>query len=238
MQPEFKVRNLWSELRNCIRTAPRISLLILVAMFLAVFFNDAIKTLICLALLLVFGFAFLLFLPALIGATLGSAFGAVIRQFRCWRYKCNYRIIRLFIYSAGVLLLATAVAKLVSASGSAHVLQNSDPIFSISFRDVFRIVGTLELIVAIVCLLGRRMGLQIGLVACLSTNFVLYRFFLFWIGWHKPCPCLGNLTDALHIPPQIADMTMKIILAYLLIGSYATLFWLWRQRKKSVPSIA
>ena len=32
--------------------------------------------------------------------------------------------------------------------------------------------------------------------------------------------------DALHIPPQVADMAMKIILAYLLIGSYATLFWL------------
>jgi len=31
-------------------------------------------------------------------------------------------------------------------------------------------------------------------------------------------------------------MAMKIILAYLLIGSYATLFWLWRQRKKSVSS--
>jgi len=29
---------------------------------------------------------------------------------------------------------------------------------------------------------------------------------------------------------------MKIILAYLLIGSYATLFWLWRQRKKAVPA--
>ena len=25
---------------------------------------------------------------------------------------------------------------------------------------------------------------------------------------------------------------MKIILAYLLLGSYASLFWLWRQRKK------
>jgi hypothetical protein len=24
---------------------------------------------------------------------------------------------------------------------------------------------------------------------------------------------------------------MKIILAYLLIGSYATLFWLWRQKR-------
>jgi cbb3-type cytochrome oxidase subunit 3 len=30
---------------------------------------------------------------------------------------------------------------------------------------------------------------------------------------------------------------MKIILAYLLIGSYATLFWLWRQHKKAVPAL-
>jgi cbb3-type cytochrome oxidase subunit 3 len=29
---------------------------------------------------------------------------------------------------------------------------------------------------------------------------------------------------------------MIIILAYLLLGSYATLFWLWRQRKKSVSA--
>jgi hypothetical protein len=42
---------------------------------------------------------------------------------------------------------------------------------------------------------------------------------------------MGNLTDALHIPPQTADTAMKIILAYLLLGSYGTLFWLWRQKR-------
>jgi len=31
---------------------------------------------------------------------------------------------------------------------------------------------------------------------------------------------------------------MKIILAYLLIGSYATLFWLWLQRKKAISTPA
>ena len=31
---------------------------------------------------------------------------------------------------------------------------------------------------------------------------------------------------------------MKIILAYLLIGSYATLFWLWTQHKKATPASA
>jgi hypothetical protein len=30
-------------------------------------------------------------------------------------------------------------------------------------------------------------------------------------------------------------MAMKIILAYLLLGSYATLFWLWKEKRK--PSL-
>jgi hypothetical protein len=29
---------------------------------------------------------------------------------------------------------------------------------------------------------------------------------------------------------------MKIILAYLLIGRYASLFWLWRQRRAPAPT--
>jgi hypothetical protein len=43
---------------------------------------------------------------------------------------------------------------------------------------------------------------------------------------------LGALTDEIHIPSQTADTAMKIILAYLLIGSYASLIWLWRQKSK------
>ena len=54
----------------------------------------------------------------------------------------------------------------------------------------------------------------------------------------KPCSCLGHITDALHIPPQTADTAMKIILAYLLIGCDATLFWLWTQHKKATLASA
>ena len=102
----------------------------------------------------------------------------------------------------------------------------------IEFHDLLRVVGGLELVVALVCFFSKRVYLQAGLVAWLTTNFVMYRLGLLWVGYHKPCPCLGNLTDMLHISSQTADTAMKIILAYLLIGSYATLFWLWRRRKK------
>ena len=141
------------------------------------------------------------------------------------------KLVPMVLWSSGILLLLTSVAKIISATGSARALVNADPILFISFRSEFFIIGCIELIVGSVCLIHKSVGLRAGLVAWLSTAFAVYRVGLWAVGWHKPCACLGNFTGALGIPPQGADTAMKIILAYLLIGSYATLFWLWRQRK-------
>ena len=138
-----------------------------------------------------------------------------------------------FIRSSAVLFLLTAGAKLISIAGTARVLNKLDPVFLISFRHLLCVAAVAELGVAAICLFGKNRKLQAGLIAVLATNFTLYRFAIYWQGYYKTCNCLGNLTDALHIPPQAADTAMKIILAYLLIGSYATLFWLWRQRGKN-----
>lgn len=145
-------------------------------------------------------------------------------------------MVKLFIRSAGVLLIITAIAKLTSSAGSASILQTSDPILSTSFKHIFWFIGAVELVVASICLFSKKLALQATFVAWLATSILLYRLGLVWVGYHKGCQCLGNLTDILHISPQIADTAMKIILAYLLLGSYATLFWLWRQHKKAVSS--
>jgi len=145
---------------------------------------------------------------------------------------------RLFIRSAGGLLLVTALAKLVSALGTAQILQSADPIFQMSFRHVFWIAGAIELAVALVCLLGRNILLQSALLAWLATDFFLYRLGLVLTDYHRPCPCLGNLTDALHISPGIADNSMKVALAYIVIGSYLTLFYSWHRRPGAAPATA
>ena len=139
---------------------------------------------------------------------------------------------RLFLCVAGVLLLATAAAKFIGSFGGARVLNTLDPLTGLSLRTLFRLAGGIELIVAFYCLLGRKMKFQAGFVSWLATTLVAYRLGLVLMGYHGPCNCLGNLTDALHISPQTADTAMKIILAYLLIGGYATVFWLWRQSRK------
>lgn len=131
------------------------------------------------------------------------------------------------------MLLVTGASKLVSAAGSANILYTIDPIFKIPFQDLFVIVGVIELTVCLVCLLGSRIGLQIGLAAWLATNFLMYRIILFKIGWHKPCECLGNLTGAIHIQPKTADIIMRVVLVYIFCGSYAAVFYLWKQRLKA-----
>jgi hypothetical protein len=142
------------------------------------------------------------------------------------------KIAKLFILSAGILLLATAIAKLISAGGSALVLEVPDPILLISFRHLLLVVGACELLIALFCIFGHRIIAQACLVAWLATNFLVYRVAFILNGDRRPCPCLGTLTEAIHVPQRTAEIVMRVVLAYLLIGSYAALFWLWWQRKK------
>jgi hypothetical protein len=146
------------------------------------------------------------------------------------------RIVRPFLYTAAVLLLATSVAKIISSFGHSRILSQQDPLTGFLFRDLFRVVSVVEIAIALTCCLRKRILLSTSLVAWLATSFGIYRLVLLWAGYSRSCPCLGNLTDMLHISPQAADTAMKIVLGYLLLGSYATLFWLWKtNRKSSLP---
>lgn len=137
---------------------------------------------------------------------------------------------RLFIRSAVVVLLLTGAAKISSAFGGARILQTVDPVLGLHFSYVMIIAGALELLVAFVCVFERMRTLSLSLLAWLATIILAYRLGLWWTGWHRPCSCLGNLTDILHIQPQIADNIMKGVLAYLFIGSYGILSYQWWTR--------
>jgi hypothetical protein len=141
--------------------------------------------------------------------------------------------VRFFLCSAGMLLILTGAAKLISAAGSARILQMPDPLLMIPFGYVFWIAGITEILVAFVCFFSNRTRLSAGLVAWLATTFLIYRIGLLCLGSYKLCGCLGNLTDAVHISPQTADLIAKTVLGYLLIGSYATIFHLRRPHSRN-----
>lgn len=147
------------------------------------------------------------------------------------------KLIRFFTWSSALLLFITGIAKIVSATGSARLLQYSDSILHMPFREIFWAVGAVEVGVALIMFFSNSFLLKYLILSWLSTNFLIYHIGLAWSGgWQKTCPCLGNLTEALHISPHIADSALKIIVTYLLVGSYSTLFWIWRQKRKAACS--
>lgn len=141
-----------------------------------------------------------------------------------------------FILTAGVILAVTGAAKIWSALGTSKFLAAVDPILGLKFGQLLLAVGLAEIAVALVCCFSRRQTLALGLIAWLATNFLVYRVGLWWMDWKRPCGCLGNLTDALHLSPQAAENIMKVLLAYLLIGSCGLVIWRWRQRRNSLAA--
>lgn len=124
-----------------------------------------------------------------------------------------------FLWSVGVVLGATGLAKAFSAIGHARVLDTADPIFGIPFRLLFLLVGQTEFLIAFFCLFTDRRQFSIFAIAWISTGFILYRLDLWSIRWHHPCGCMGSLAGALHLSDHAADNIMKAVLAYLLVGS-------------------
>jgi hypothetical protein len=135
-----------------------------------------------------------------------------------------------FIPITAIILIITGAGKVWTAFGNAKLLTVADPIVGIEFKHLMLMAGVAELAIAALCLFAEAHRLATMLVAWMATNFLVYRIGLWWMGWHRPCSCLGNLTDALHISPTLADNIMKIVLAYLLIGSYGLLIWEWTRR--------
>lgn len=148
------------------------------------------------------------------------------------------KLLKRFTYSYGVILAITGVAKLISAFGGALLLKYPDPIFKFQFRHLLLAAGILEIAIAVICFVASQIRVSNYLVAWFSTSLLSYRLGTWYLGWKRQCPCLGTLTDALHISPQSADTAMKIVLTYLLIVSYASLLWLWWQRRSASSSFS
>ena len=140
-------------------------------------------------------------------------------------------VILSFLRAVALILAITATAKLFSGvSGVGGLLREYDPLLGLRFANLLYIAATLELGVAAICLFRPAVDGLVA-VAWLSTVFLVYRVGLWWTGWQKPCNCLGNLTDALHISPQLADNVMKGLLAFMFIGSVSLLVRHCHQRR-------
>lgn len=146
----------------------------------------------------------------------------------------NLNALRWFQHSAAAILIVTALLKIISLQTGIRFFLLKDPVFPfITNGQMMALSAMLELCVAIILIRKADRVFQFTALLGLSSIFLFYRLGLAWISPNEPCKCYGRATDWLHISTQTADTAMKIILAYLLLGSYATLFWLWRQNKRA-----
>ena len=135
--------------------------------------------------------------------------------------------IRIFILSAGGILMAAALNRFLIAAGDAQVLPLPDPMLGIPLRYAVIAVGALELAVALICLFGKRAGLQIGWLAWLATNYVVFWIGLLTMHCHPQGTCIGGLTDPLHLYQGTTGYVLEFIPFVLVLGSYAALIWVW-----------
>jgi hypothetical protein len=124
-----------------------------------------------------------------------------------------------FVRSAGVILFVTSLSKIISTHGHSKILQVEDPILHMSFSHLILLAGIIELMISAICLWTKNLKIGLATITWIAAVFTVYRSSLVYIHWHKACPCLGNLTDVLHISPDVASQFMIIITGYLLGGS-------------------
>src|SRR6267378_6593234 len=142
--------------------------------------------------------------------------------------EIEMKLIRSFIYSAGVILLVAALERFLIATGNAQrVLSWPDPVLGIPLRPAVLIVGASELTVAWYCLFGKRVGLQLGWLAWLLTNYVVFWIGLIYLHCHPQATCIGSLTDPLNLSSGTTGLVMECIPIYLALGSFAALIWVW-----------
>jgi DNA-directed RNA polymerase subunit RPC12/RpoP len=149
------------------------------------------------------------------------------------------KLTRWFTNSAGALLLGAALAMFMANWTRAGLIQPYDPIFMISVRNLFWIMGSIALGVAWICLFAKRMWLKVTLVLWFVMNLFIYELSLLQQeNYHGLGVYLGSISNTFGISPGVASLILKIGVFYLLVGGSLTLLWLWREDAKGYLKVA
>jgi hypothetical protein len=103
-----------------------------------------------------------------------------------------------------------------------------DELLLLNNRELMIGAGLLELVVAGVLFRSRDTVFSATVLFWLSANFALYRLGMLFTK-NTNCPCLGSLYEKLGLKPEVFDNLVKLIVAYLVLGSIAVL-WSYKSR--------
>jgi hypothetical protein len=127
-----------------------------------------------------------------------------------------------FLMTSAMVLCITALAKFYSVTGTAQILQHSDPLLHVNNRTLMILAGLLEVGVASYLFRSCRIEKHFKGAAALlwlSGNFLAYRLGRYVLGV-KLCPCLGALTEKLPISPDLVDRLLGALVVFWFVGSF------------------
>lgn len=132
--------------------------------------------------------------------------------------------ITILVRAAGACLILAACAKFLTAAGDSKILYELDPIFGLKNDRLLIAVGVLEAAIGIYCWRNALLRTKGILLLWIGGIFFAYRVGLWWMGYRKPCTCLGSVADHIGMSDQSADMVMKSVLAFLIAVGAAAVF--------------
>ena len=104
--------------------------------------------------------------------------------------------------TAAALLFIYAIAKLISAAGSARAARLPDPVFGVEVRQVLLLAGIVELCIVVVALNSTdRVHKGVALL-WVAANILVYRVASGIVAPGKPCACAGSLTKWLPMSDE------------------------------------
>lgn len=159
-------------------------------------------------------------------------YGPAEAEAKPWRRAHGGTANRAFILSASGIFVFTALLKGLSLTIGGSQLKIRDPL--ILFLDNGKLLGlvaAVEIAVAIAIFMSKNIIFANGLIAWVSTLFLLYRIGLLLIGYKGTCFCAGWPQSWLVFAKELRlDPLMKILLGYLFLSSYAFLIYHWWNR--------
>jgi len=137
----------------------------------------------------------------------------------------------LLLLIACVLLLLTALSKIIAGFGTASALNDPDIVFpQLKNRTLLFTAAGLELAVFLACMTNKSAQFQASLIAWVGSIFALYRIGLWIKGAKVTCGCLGVIARWLHISRPVADSISTLMLLYLLAVGFGFLLFNWISR--------
>ncbi|MCX8009304.1 MAG: hypothetical protein N3A54_06460 [Patescibacteria group bacterium] len=125
------------------------------------------------------------------------------------------------------ILIFSGIAKLLFSMQEDKFLTNIHPLFHIfTNRQVFGLVGFLELILATLISIESSELLKTSIIFWLSAMFVSYRTILRFIGYKGPCNCLGNIKELINL----SDYLSLAFLIFMFVGGCISLYWILKSK--------